>query len=246
MLDMGFGVQLDKIAKYLPEVRQTLMFSATIPLSMDRLTKKYLNNPERISIGSSTKPVLKIKQEILHTTANEKFSLLMKQLDERAGAIIIFVRTKRGADRLSRELNKLGHNTNAIHGDLPQKRRGQVIHAFRMNKSRILVATDVAARGLDIPHVLHVINYDLPECPEDYIHRIGRTGRAGMDGNALCLVSPQDRDKWKAVVRLMDPQAKSNAPHISRPTRPFRSKGRRHKQARSRAKVQYNPPGVSV
>lgn len=206
MLDMGFGIQLDKIAKYLPEVRQTLMFSATLPPNIEKLAKKYLTKPERISIGSSTQAAIKIKQEILHTTGAEKFSELKKQLDQREGSIIVFVKTKRGADRLSRDLKELGYSANAIHGDLSQKHRSRVIHAFREQKCRILVATDVAARGLDVPHVMHVINYNLPECPEDYIHRIGRTGRAEQEGSALCLISPEDRHKWNAIRRMMDPK----------------------------------------
>ncbi|MFI5334448.1 MAG: DEAD/DEAH box helicase [Chlamydiales bacterium] len=212
MLDMGFGIQLDKIAEYLPKTRQTLMFSATLPPNIDKLSKKYLQNPERISIGSSVQPVAKIKQEMIHLSAAEKFPELLKQLSAREGSIIIFVKTKRGADKLSRELKNQGQHADSIHGDLSQHRRDRVIQAFRSRKIRILVATDVAARGLDIPHVMHVINYNLPECPEDYIHRIGRTGRAGAEGNALCLISPEEQLKWRAVQRLIDPQAARSSP----------------------------------
>ena len=207
MLDMGFQEQLDSIAKFLPASRQTLMFSATIPPAIERLTSKYLRNPERISIGSQILPAPKIKQETIHTSGGEKLSHLLQQLDTREGAILIFVKTRRSADRMSRDLRQKGHAAEAIHGDLPQRKRDNVILAFRNKKTRILVATDIAARGLDIPHLMHVINYDLPQCPEDFIHRIGRTGRAGQEGSALCLISPDDTRKWKAICHLMNPKA---------------------------------------
>jgi len=206
MLDMGFGIQLDRIAEFLPPVRQTLMFSATLPPNIDRLSKKYLTNPQRISIETSKQSAPKIKQEIIRTSSGEKFTKLLDELKLRQGSIVIFTKTKRGADRLSKDLNSYGHNTNAIHGDLSQQRRDRVIQAFRNSANRILVATDVAARGLDIPHIMHVINYDLPQCAEDYIHRIGRTGRAGAEGNALCFVSPADTGKWRAIARIVNPE----------------------------------------
>ena len=222
MLDMGFGVQLDRIAGYLPKERQTLMFSATLPPNIEKLTKKYLQNPERVSIGTSVQAAPKIKQEVIHTKSSSKFSQLQDQLNQREGSIIIFVKTRRGAERLSRELQEHGHNTDAIHGDLQQRKRDRVILGFRNRRSRILVATDVAARGLDIPHVMHVINYDLPQAPEDYIHRIGRTARAGAEGNAVCFVGQEDGAKWRAIVRLMDPEMakKERAEQQSRPQQP--------------------------
>jgi superfamily II DNA/RNA helicase len=205
MLDMGFGIQLDKIAEYLPKERQTLMFSATLPPNISRLSQKYLSNPQRISIDAAHIAAPKIKQEIIRTTNKEKFSVLLDQLNLRQGSIVIFTKTKRGADHLANELKSYGHSVNAIHGDLSQNRREQVIRSFRNSLHRILVATDVAARGLDIPHIMHVINYDLPQCAEDYIHRIGRTGRAGAEGHALCLISPADNGKWHAISKLMHP-----------------------------------------
>lgn len=209
MLDMGFEHQLDMIIKSLPKTRQTLMFSATLPPDIHQLSKRYLTNPEHISIGTLNQAAPKIQQEVVHTKGSEKPSQLLKELEERKGSIIIFVRTRKGADRLSKDLNQSGHQSNAIHGDLPQRRREKVLQSFRSNKSRILVATDVAARGLDIPHVMHVINYDLPECPEDYVHRIGRTGRAGAEGHALCLLTPEDGAKWRAIGKIIDPESKN-------------------------------------
>jgi superfamily II DNA/RNA helicase len=222
LLDMGFGVQLDQIAEYLPSVRQTLMFSATMPPNIERLSKKHLNNPQRICIDASIQSAPKIKQEIIRTTHADKFTQLLQQLEEREGSVLIFTRTRRGADRLARDIRDKGHRTEAIHGDLVQRRRDRVIQAFRSSAIRILVATDIAARGIDIPHIMHVINYDLPQCPEDYIHRIGRTARAGAEGNALCLLTSADHQKWREITRLIQPHSAANekAPPHSNQDRP--------------------------
>lgn len=206
MLDMGFGVQLDKIVKHLPQKRQTLLFSATLPSNILKLSERYLNNPARVSINPSEKPALHIKQDIVHTKMADKFAHLIAELEKREGSVIIFVKTKRGAKNLAEKLDLHNESAEAIHGDLRQNKRHQVLKAFHNQKHRILVATDVAARGLDIPHIRHVINYDLPQCPEDYIHRIGRTGRAGADGSSVCFVTGEDTKIWKAINKLMNPQ----------------------------------------
>lgn len=190
MLDMGFSDALDTILKEVPKERQTLMFSATLPPNIAKLSKKYLNNPTNITIGSTTQAALQIKQEVIKTTAGERFNHLLKELDSREGSVIIFVKTKISADVLAEKLQEREHSAEAIHGDLRQRRREAVIRSFRKGDSRIMVATDIAARGLDIPHIKHVINYDLPQCAEDYIHRIGRTGRAGVEGHALSFILP--------------------------------------------------------
>jgi ATP-dependent RNA helicase DeaD len=207
MLDMGFGIQIDEIAKYLPKERQTLLFSATIPPEIARLTKNYLKDPVRISIGSTSKPAVNIKQVMLPTSEAEKYNVLIKELEEREGSVIIFAKTKRNTEKLAEKLGRSGQKVDYIHGDLRQSKRDAVIRKFREEKYRILVATDVAARGLDVWHIKHVVNYDLPQCPEDYIHRIGRTARAGAEGEALSLVSPADNGKWKDIQRLMNPDA---------------------------------------
>lgn len=204
MLDMGFSEALKKIAEFLPETRQTFMFSATMPPTIKKLSMTYLKDPQLICVGSTTQPTAKIKQEILHTSSSDKFSSLLKELNEREGSVIIFVKTKHGADRLAEKLSKQNHQATSIHGDLKQRQREAAIKEFRTLMKRIMVATDVAARGLDISHIKHVINYDLPQCPEDYIHRIGRTGRAGMEGHALSFVSPEDGQKWKRIHHLME------------------------------------------
>lgn len=210
MLDMGFGIQLEEIAKFLPEKRQTLMFSATMPKNIMSLSKKYLNNPTRIAIGSTTAVAENVKQELIKTNDAGKYAELVHQLKSRDGSVLIFVKTKHGADRLATKLSKENHSADTIHGDLKQSRREKVIAGFRAQKYRILVATDIAARGLDIPHIENVVNYDLPQCPEDYIHRIGRTARAGAAGTAINLLTPADNIKWKAIVKLMNPSKRED------------------------------------
>lgn len=205
MLDMGFGVQLEAIAGYLPEVRQTLMFSATVPPNIMKLAKNYLKDPVRVETAAPHLAAPKIKQELVHVNDDSKHDALVKLLDARSGQIIVFVKTKHGCDRLARRLVRENHSADAIHGDLRQGQRDRVIRTFRKNEVRILVATDVAARGLDIPMLETVINFDLPQCPEDYIHRIGRTGRNGQEGEAICLINNSDKSKWAAIDRLMNP-----------------------------------------
>lgn len=206
MLDMGFGVQIDAIAEHLPTTRQTFLFSATLPTAIVRLTQKYLREPEHININASQAPAANLQQDTIAVTSEGKFTELVKELDNRTGSIIIFVKTKFGTEKLARNLRDENHSTDFLHGDLRQNRRSKVIRDFRDRKYRILIATDVAARGLDIPHVEHVINYDLPQCPEDYIHRIGRTARAGAKGSSLCLIAPQDRRLWAAIQHMLDPK----------------------------------------
>lgn len=207
MLDMGFGIQIEKIIDQMSDKRQTLMFSATMPAQIVKLSARYLENPERVSVGSTSTPAKNIKQSQIQVADADKHGALIEQLDSRQGSIIVFVKTKFGADRLATKLHKAGHEADAIHGDLQQRRRDRVIQAFRDKQFRVLVATDVAARGLDIPHIEHVINYDLPQVPEDYIHRIGRTARAGAEGEAVNFITPADRAKWRAIVQLIDPEA---------------------------------------
>ncbi len=225
MLDMGFSEALKKIVSYLPKERQTFMFSATMPPSIKKLSLTYLTNPKHISVGSTTKPTLSITQETLHASSENKFPSLLKELNEREGSVIIFVKTKHGAERLAQKLTGQNHHAMAIHGDLKQRKREEVIRNFRNLKKRIMVATDIAARGLDIPHIMHVINYDLPQCPEDYIHRIGRTGRAGMEGYALSFISPEENQKWKRIHSLLHPRSAQS---------PSESSGKRRKKVKTK------------
>jgi ATP-dependent RNA helicase DeaD len=215
MLDMGFSIQIDNILKFLPKKRQTLLFSATLPSNIVSMANRYMTNPERIAAGNQSTPAANIKHDILHVNEAEKYATLLEQLKEREGSIIVFVKTKWNADKMATRLRHDFHEAEAIHGDLRQNKRDRVIANFRAKKYRILVATDVAARGLDIPHIEHVINFDLPQCAEDYIHRIGRTARAGAEGSAICFISREDKGKWAAINRLLDPTAPAPKREIS-------------------------------
>lgn len=199
MLDMGFRDDIQTIAYILPEEsKQTLLFSATMPKEITSLAAQYLKDPVRVQIGSVTSTVDLVSQEIICLGVREKLPQLIHELKTRKGSILVFVRTKHGADRLAKQLKMYGIKANALHGDLRQNRRQQVMDSFRDGMLPVLVATDVAARGIDVPHIGHVINYDLPQCPEDYIHRIGRTGRAGSVGCAVSFIAG-DEDKWREI-----------------------------------------------
>ena len=213
MLDMGFAPQIQMILKFVPKDHQTLLFSATLPKDILRISEKYLTKPTRISVGSTTVPIAKIKQETLQVYKENKYNALVDQLLSRKGSILVFVKTKRNADRMVKRLKEEDHSADAIHGDLRQSKRDRVINAFRKGVKRIMVATDVAARGLDIPLIQHVINYDLPQVPEDYVHRIGRTARAGSAGSALTFLTRDDRLMWNSISKLIDPNYKEEFSH---------------------------------
>jgi len=241
MLDMGFAPQIERILSQMSDDRQTMLFSATMPKNIVSLSKKYLIEPKRVAVGSTFNPAKNIKQEVVYIDEKEKFNTLLSQVSSREGSIIVFVKTKFGAERLAKKLRDNGQKSDAVHGDLRQNKRDGVIKDFRSEKFRILVATDVAARGLDIPHIEHVINYDLPQCPEDYIHRIGRTARAGAEGEALCFVTKSDTGKWSAITKMMsgsanDDNAIEDDENASSESRPRRSRsGRGSRDGRGRA-----------
>ncbi len=208
MLDMGFSVQIDNVMKYMAPQRQTLLFSATLPKNIVKIAEQYLTEPARVSVDATSSPAKNIQQKNINTADTDKYNHLLTELSEREGSVIIFMKTKYATEKMAKKLSNEGHKSEAIHGDLKQNRRDRVIANFRKKQYRVLVATDVAARGLDIPHIEHVINYDLPQCAEDYIHRIGRTARAGAKGEALNLVAPSDKGKWHAIECLLDPEKK--------------------------------------
>ncbi len=203
MLDMGFGRQIDAILAHFPGKVQTLMFSATMPNNIMQMASKYLTEPVRIEIGSSLKPIEAVDQKNAYILESEKYDTLLQEIDSRDGSIIVFVKTKFGAKKIADKLYKDGCQAQAIHGNLRQSKRDSVLKMFRNNKFRVLVATDVAARGLDVPHIQHVINHDLPQCPEDYIHRIGRTARAGAKGFAINFITSGEKKLWRAIERFM-------------------------------------------
>jgi superfamily II DNA/RNA helicase len=209
MLDMGFAVQLERIFKFMPAKRQTLMFSATLPKNILALAQDYMNAPQRVSVGQTNVVAQNIKQDVIRIEQEQKYEELLCQLHEREGSVIVFIKTKYGADRMSKNLRRDGFTSEALHGDLRQNKRDKVMQNFRQKNFRVLIATDIAARGLDVPHIEHVINYDLPQVAEDFIHRMGRTARAGAQGSAVSFVSNQDGRKWHAIERLLNPQAKN-------------------------------------
>ncbi len=202
MLDMGFEPQLREIFRYLPKSRQTLLFSATFPKHIENLAKKYLTDPVHISVGQAQQPVQEVRQSAIQTTEQEKNRVLLDELKVREGSVLIFTRTKRRTDRLAQFLKDRKYEVGRIHGGLSQGQRNLAMQQFRSNRHRILVATDLAARGLDIDHIEHVINYDLPMVPEDYVHRVGRTARAGAQGEAVSLLIPNDYDVWRKISQL--------------------------------------------
>lgn len=227
MLDMGFTPQIDAILKFLPEAKQTLLFSATMPPKVALLTKKYLKDPVHISVGSNSEPLKNLDQQVVYLAEDDKYPNLLANLDKRQGSAIIFVKTKRAADKMAKRLRTDNHSAEAIHGDLSHSKRERTIASFRASKFKVMVATDIAARGLDIPHVKHVINFDLPQCPEDYIHRLGRTARNGQEGASLCFVTSADKLKWKLICRVANikdesPLGPKNSSRKERSKKPFR------------------------
>ncbi|MCM2323151.1 MAG: DEAD/DEAH box helicase [Oligoflexia bacterium] len=209
MLDMGFAPQLAEIMKYLPHERQTLLFTATWAPELDRLARRYLRDAVRISAGPTSQPALEITQELVNTTGPKKNETLLDELNRRSGSILVFARTKSRTDRVARYLSGYGVAVNRLHGGRTQGQRNSALSAFRNGQVRVLVATDIAARGIDIAEITHVVNYDLPQCSDDYVHRIGRTGRAGRKGNAVSLLTPEDRSQWREISRLLE---KSGSP----------------------------------
>ncbi|MGL1920190.1 MAG: DEAD/DEAH box helicase [Hyphomicrobiales bacterium] len=203
MLDMGFGIQIDEIFDHMSGERQVLMFSATIPKNIAKLANKYLTQPKRIEIEATPEQALKIEHTALRLTEKGKFDALVEEIKNREGSIIVFGKTRMMTQKAADRLRKMGIDAEAIHGDLRQHKRERIIRNFHAQKFRILVATDVAARGLDIPHIAHVIINDLPQVPEDYIHRIGRTGRNGKEGKAIVFLTPRDNKQWRLIQRIL-------------------------------------------
>lgn len=204
MLDMGFLEDVEFILSHLPEERQSSLFSATFPKPILELGRRYMRDPQQITLAKEKLAVPQINQVAYEVSSRNKLAALTRILDaERPEASIIFARTKQATQELGEELAVLGYQSEAIHGDLNQVQRDRVMRRFREGQLEVLVATDVAARGLDISGVSHVINYDIPGDPESYIHRTGRTGRAGREGNAVTLVTPRERRLLQLIERVL-------------------------------------------
>jgi superfamily II DNA/RNA helicase len=208
MLDMGFSDDLNKIISFLPKQRQTLLFSATMPPKIRELAKKILNNPEQINIAVS-KPAEGVMQAAYVLYNSQKIALLKSLLQgKNISSIIIFSSTKEKVKQLERELKQLRFNVAAIHSDLEQDQRTEVLRQFKNRSLQILVATDILSRGIDIDSIGLVINYDVPNDAEDYIHRVGRTARAETTGVALTFINPEDQRKFKSIETLIGSEIK--------------------------------------
>jgi len=203
MLDMGFIRDVRRITAALPRARQSLLFSATMPASVAGLAAELLNKPVRVEVAPAATPIERIEQRVLLVEAPMKRAKLAELLGDPAMArVIVFTRTKRGADRLTRHLDAAGIDAQAIHGDKSQGARQRALKSFHAGSLRVLVATDIAARGIDVDGVTHVVNFELPHEPESYVHRIGRTARAGAGGTAISLCDPSERGHLRAIERL--------------------------------------------
>ena len=203
MLDMGFLPTIERVMAAIPPERQTLFFSATIESSVKHLVETYVRNAVRVEVGSTTKPVDKIDLHLYEVEPDRKLGLLQLMLREEAGSFLIFARTKHGADRLAKKLSRDGFKTAAIHGDRSQNQRTQALRGFQDGYYRVLVATDIAARGIHVEGISHVVNYDLPQAPEDFIHRVGRTGRAGASGTASTFATRAERADIAHIERIL-------------------------------------------
>jgi ATP-dependent RNA helicase RhlE len=203
MLDMGVLPSVKRIMAALPADRQTMMFSATIESSVKHLVSTQVRNAVRIEVGSTIKPVEQVDLHLYEVEQDGKLGLLQTMLREEAGSFLVFARTKRGADRLSKKLSHEGVKSAAIHGDRSQNQRNQALRGFQDGQYRVLVATDVAARGIHVEGISHVVNYDLPQVPEDFIHRVGRTGRAGARGTASTFATRSERAEVAHIERTL-------------------------------------------
>ncbi len=201
MLDMGFLPAIRRIVGALPKTRQTMCYSATLDANISEIVKDYVQKPVRIEIGSASKPSDQVELRVYTVMQDQKLGLLNQMLTQEQGTFLVFSRTKHGADRIAKKLERLGHDADAIHGDRSQSQRTAALKGFSTGKHRILVATDVAARGIDVQDIAHVVNYDMPNASDDFVHRIGRTGRAGAKGVATTFVMPQERSDARKFER---------------------------------------------
>ncbi|GHT30766.1 DEAD/DEAH box helicase [Bacteroidia bacterium] len=203
MLDMGFIHDIKRLLPKLPKQKQTLFFSATMPPAIATLSQSMLNRPVRVEVAPTSSVVDSIEQQVYYVEKQEKNNLLIQLLNEkRPQSVLVFSRTKHGADKIAKHLCKAGIGSEAIHGNKSQNARQRALTNFKSNKTQVLIATDIAARGIDINQLELVINYDLPEVPETYVHRIGRTGRAGNAGTALSFCAQDERPLLKDIQKL--------------------------------------------
>jgi ATP-dependent RNA helicase RhlE len=215
MMDLGFIVPLKRVANLLPKERQSLFFSATMPKAIAELGKQFINNPVRVEVAPQATTAERVEQYVMHINQAEKQALLTLKLrsglaetegQNKIDRALVFTRTKHGADRLARQLHALGVRAVALHGDRSQEQRTAAVEGFRSGRHRVLVATDIAARGLDIEGITHVINFEVPSSPEAYVHRVGRTGRDLTAGTALTLAAPEEQRALRALEKSVGVQ----------------------------------------
>ncbi len=220
MLDMGFVHDIRRIAEELPESRQTLLFSATMPTEIRKLASTLLRDPEFIQVAPVASTAAAITQSVYHVSGKNKPELLQRLLrDASVGRTLVFTRTKFGADRLVKTLRESGIDAGAIHGNKTQAARTKTLHGFKTGRTSVLVATDIASRGIDVDQISHVFNFDMPNDPETYVHRIGRTARAGASGTAFSFCDHHERSGLRAIERLIGSQLKvmDNEPDLAMP-----------------------------
>jgi ATP-dependent RNA helicase RhlE len=222
MLDMGFLPAIQRILSVVPTDRQTLCFSATMEQSVARLVNDYMREPVRVALGSVLKPAESVQLQAFEVRPGEKIEVLRQLLYEEQGQTLVFTRTKRGAQRLAQELVRDGFNAAMIHGDRTQAQRNGALSGFQEGRFQVLVATDIASRGLHVDDVAHVINYDLPKMAEDFIHRVGRTGRAGLQGRATTLVAGVEVMELRQIERTLQLRIERNQLDPSADERPKR------------------------
>ncbi|MGB3082469.1 MAG: DEAD/DEAH box helicase, partial [Candidatus Omnitrophota bacterium] len=203
MLDMGFKPDIERILKFVPKKRQTMLFSATIPGEVVSIGAAHMKLPVHVEVAPSGTAPERIIQELFIVKKEAKKKLLAKLLDQYRGSVLLFSRTKRGAGKIKRLIKEMGHNAAEIHSDRTLKQRREALEGFKAGKYRILVATDIAARGIDVVGIETVINYDLPDDTENYVHRIGRTGRAGHEGRAISFATPEQRNDIRNIEKLI-------------------------------------------
>jgi ATP-dependent RNA helicase RhlE len=218
MLDMGFLPAIKRILAVLPRKRQTLLFSATMSATIESLARSTMSQPKLVEVNQRGRAAQMVEQTAYSVSLQNKTALLLDLLErenveeESLAKVLVFTRTRRGSERLSHILKARNHKVNRIHADRSQPQREAALRDFREGLSRVLVATDIAARGLDVDAVSHVINYDVPDVPEDYVHRVGRTGRAGKPGKAITIVTPVDELSMRAIERLIGQPVKRIVP----------------------------------
>lgn len=217
MLDMGFSHDVKKIITQLPVTRQTLLFSATMPLEITMLVDTILSSPAKVEVTPVSSTVDTIEQTVYFVDQKDKKSLLIKLLKNRSiDSALVFTRTKHGADKVVRDLAKVRIAAQAIHGNKSQVARQLALNNFKLKRTRVLVATDIAARGIDVRELSHVINFDLPNVPETYVHRIGRTGRAGMGGTALSFCDKEEKEYLRDIQKLISKKIPVIEDHLMR------------------------------